>query len=264
MSNTDDGLDTNPFADVSEETAGPPPWIGIPLGELEGMTNHQVKRAMHRREQLHVFQLVLFGNASVGKTSLYFRKSDNEFHGGACQSTIGVDFVVTPVQIDDVCVKCQIWDTAGQERFRSLLRNYYKKASEGGVVLVYDVGSEKSFDAIDAWLDDLEKHVAIPKNAEGQQRDVPILLIGNKIDIPGTERTVAKETAEKYANDHSLMYHETSAKNGTGVDDAFHKILQALYMRALERGEARSLQNGNQVVSPTAGEASSPEKKSCC
>ena len=113
-------LESNPFADTIHDGPEHQPWIGVPITKLEGMTNHQLKRAMHREQGVHIFQLVLFGNASVGKTSLYFRKSDNEFHGEACQATIGVDFVVTPIQIDDVYVKCQIWDTAGQERFRSL------------------------------------------------------------------------------------------------------------------------------------------------
>ena len=177
-------LESNPFADTIEDKSDAQPWAGVPVKEFEGMTNHQLKRAMHREQGVHVFQLVLFGNASVGKTSLYFRKSDNEFHGEACQATIGVDFVITPIQIDDIYVKCQIWDTAGQERFRSLLRNYYKKALDGGIVLVYDVGNQKSFDAIDGWLEDFEKHVEIPKAATpGMKREIPIILIGNKIDI---------------------------------------------------------------------------------
>ena len=58
-------------------------------------------------------------------------------------STIGVDFKIKSVQIDDTRIKFQIWDTAGQERYRNIAQTYYKGAA--GIILTYSVTDEKSF-----------------------------------------------------------------------------------------------------------------------
>jgi Ras-related protein Rab-8A len=46
-------------------------------------------------------------------------------------------------------VKLQIWDTAGQERFRTITTAYYRGAM--GILLVYDVTDEKSFNSEFPW-----------------------------------------------------------------------------------------------------------------
>ena len=46
-------------------------------------------------------------------------------------ATIGVDFRIRTITIDDKLVKLAIWDTAGQERFRTLTPSYYR----GGLLI---------------------------------------------------------------------------------------------------------------------------------
>lgn len=43
-------------------------------------------------------------------------------------------------------MKLQIWDTAGQERFHTITTSYYRGAM--GIMLVYDISNEKSFENI--------------------------------------------------------------------------------------------------------------------
>jgi GTPase SAR1 family protein len=43
-----------------------------------------------------------------------------------------------------------VWDTAGTERFRTITPVYYKNCD--GVLLVFDITDEKSFDTITYWI----------------------------------------------------------------------------------------------------------------
>lgn len=67
-------------------------------------------------------------------------------------STTGADFLTRELVVDDRVVTMQLWDTAGQERFQSLGVAFYRGAD--CCVLVYDVNSSKSFEALDGWRDE--------------------------------------------------------------------------------------------------------------
>ena len=66
----------------------------------------------------------------------------------------------------------QIWDTAGQERFRTITTAYYRGAM--GIMLVYDITNEKSFDNIKNWIRNIEEHASA---------DVEKMILGNKCDM---------------------------------------------------------------------------------
>jgi small GTP-binding protein len=69
--------------------------------------------------------------------------------------TIGIDFKIRTITVNDKTIKLQIWDTAGQERFNNITESYYRTAK--GVFFVYDITSGKSFDNIARWLRNLEQ-----------------------------------------------------------------------------------------------------------
>lgn len=164
-----------------------------------------------------IFKIVLLGDSGVGKSNLVFRFTKNEFNKDS-KSTIGVEFATKTVQIgDNKLVKAQIWDTAGQERYRSIASSYYRGAV--GALLVYDVTDRNSFNHIPMWLKEVED------NAE---KDCLIMLVGNKMDLT-EQRTVFVRDGRSFARKNGLAFIETSAKDATGVDTAFQRILQEIY-----------------------------------
>ena len=60
--------------------------------------------------------------------------------------TIGVDFKIRTIDVDQKVIKLQIWDTAGQERFKTITSSYYKGAH--GIIVTYDITDRESFSAI--------------------------------------------------------------------------------------------------------------------
>lgn len=68
---------------------------------------------------------------------------------------VGIDFKIKTVELRGKKIKLQIWDTAGQERFHTITTSYYRGAM--GIMLVYDITNEKSFENIVKWLRNIDE-----------------------------------------------------------------------------------------------------------
>ena len=58
-------------------------------------------------------KVIIIGDSGVGKTNLLTKFCDGVFKDSYV-ATIGVDFKIKPILVDERKVKLQIWDTAGQ------------------------------------------------------------------------------------------------------------------------------------------------------
>jgi small GTP-binding protein len=166
------------------------------------------------------FKFIVIGSSGVGKTAILKRLVDDVFTRES-QTTIGVEFLATAIDVDGVSIKLQIWDTAGQERFRSIAKAYFRSAI--GVILVFDLASRRSFEDLNQWLNDV--HSLCDPNAE-------ITLIGNKSDLT-EERAVTAAEADSFAELHHLAYLETSAAGGNNIHEAFRRTAAAIYRKSL-------------------------------
>ena len=130
---------------------------------------------MNAPEYDYLFKLLIIGDSAVGKTSLLLRYTD-EAYSEHYISTIGVDFKIKTMELDGKTVKLQIWDTAGQERFKTITPTYYKGAD--GIIVVFDLTNQKSYDNVKKWLEEIEQYTSGKK--------VNKLLVGSKCDLLGT------------------------------------------------------------------------------
>ena len=94
-------------------------------------------------------KVIIIGDSGVGKTNLLTKFCDGVFKDSYV-ATIGVDFKLKTVIIEDTKFKLQIWDTAGQQRFRNITQTYYKGAS--GIILAYAINNKQSFKNIGGWI----------------------------------------------------------------------------------------------------------------
>jgi Ras-related protein Rab-1A len=156
----------------------------------------------------YLFKLLLIGDSGVGKSCLLLRFADDTYTDSYI-STIGVDFKIRTVDLDTKTIKLQIWDTAGQERFRTITSSYYRGAH--GIIIVYDITDKESFDNVRQWLFEIDRYAS---------ENVCKLLVGNKADL-GNKRAVEYDQAKAFADELSIPFLETSAKNATNVEQAF-------------------------------------------
>jgi Ras-related protein Rab-2A len=156
----------------------------------------------------YLLKYIIIGNSSVGKSNLLLKFAHNKFLD-EYQATIGVEFGAKNVEIDNKIFRVQIWDTAGQENFRSITRAYYKNSV--CALIVFDINNEDTFDSVQSWIQECK--LQTPKT-------VTMILVGNKCDL---ECKVDRNKAKEIAEENGMLYFETSAKTGKGVDELFKK-----------------------------------------
>ncbi len=160
------------------------------------------------------------------------------------------------VTINGRNIRIQIWDTAGQEAFRSITRSYYKSST--CAFIVYDISDRKTFDNVITWVKECKDMC---------YKDILICLIGNKSDLEG-KRGVSYDEGEKFANDNNLLFFETSAKDGSNINEAFTKATTTL-VEKIESGQIQ-LDTANSGIKigkyPNSEKDSKNEekKKGCC
>ena len=60
----------------------------------------------------YCIKLIVIGDSDVGKTSILVKFTDEQFKSTHI-TTVGIDFKIKTMKIDDKVVKVQVWDTAG-------------------------------------------------------------------------------------------------------------------------------------------------------
>ena len=192
-------------------------------------------------------KLLTIGDSSVGKTCLLHRYTNKTFSSSSIP-TVGIDFKIMNITIDGKRIKMQCWDTAGQERYRNITANYYRNAQ--GIMLVYDVTNRKSFEAIDAWISQIDLHAGESVNK---------ILIGNKSDME-QQRVVRMEEGQDLATHYNIPFYETSARSGVNVDESFYRIAKDVKDRILASSLNEKRDNRNTTLNNRKVEA----KSSCC
>ncbi|KAG6897687.1 GTPase Ypt2 [Termitomyces sp. T159_Od127] len=197
-----------------------------------------------------LIKLLLIGDSGVGKSCLLLRFCDDAWTPSFI-TTIGIDFKIRTIELDGKRIKLQIWDTAGQERFRTITTAYYRGAM--GILLVYDVTSENSFNSsclnfvpyslkphsrladIRTWHANIEQHAS-----EGVNK----ILIGNKSDWTD-KKVVTEEQGRELAAELGVKFMETSAKANDGVEEAFFTLARDIKTRLIDsQGDAPTTSAG--------------------
>ncbi|XP_040392148.1 ras-related protein Rab-44 isoform X4 [Cygnus olor] len=166
----------------------------------------------------YLYNVLFVGDSHVGKTSFLYRLHANTFNPHLT-ATVGLDYQVKSLIVDNKHFALRLWDSAGQERYHSITKQFFRKAD--GVVLMYDITSQYSFADVRYWLSCIQ---------EGAEDGVTILLLGNKTDC-ATERQVPTQEAERLAEEYQLIFYECSAASGHNVAESMVSLIRSLKVR---------------------------------
>ncbi|CAG2200533.1 RAB7A [Mytilus edulis] len=144
-----------------------------------------------KKKRRNLVKVLILGGIGVGKTSLMNQYSDGTFNE-KYKVTIGADFIVKEVPKDTEHFTLQVWDTP------------------------------ETFKHLESVLEEFLAN-AFPEDED----NFPYIVIGNKIDKEN--RLVTKEEAMKWCKKNgNIPYMETSAKDGTNVEEAFMSLVDSM------------------------------------
>eukprot|EP00689_Sawyeria_marylandensis_P002480 EC823893.1.p1 GENE.EC823893.1~~EC823893.1.p1 ORF type:complete len:218 (+),score=91.23 EC823893.1:24-677(+) len=209
-------------------------------------------------ENLKTLKILLIGNSGVGKSCLLLRFCDPNYKfSNTFVSTIGIDFRLKTVEVNNQKINLQIWDTAGQERFQTITRKYYQGAH--GIILVFDVTDKNSLDSVKHWMKSIE---------ENSKEAVKVNLVGNKCDLrdsqPENTSYVSNKQGKQMADDCKLNYFETSAKTGAGINECFQNLAQSILSQKSENSEEEEKKETKIVDIEKDNKNKEGGKKGCC
>ena len=197
-----------------------------------------------------VLKLLLLGDSSVGKTSILLKYISNKFDESSI-STVGVDYMDKIIDYNKFKIKLQIWDTSGEEKFRTITKNFYRNAD--GLLVVFDLTKKESYDHIKSWINE----------AKENNDKLKTILIGNKLDLKD-ERIVTIDVAKQFAEKNNLKYIETSAKDGTNINESFQAIIDLLFDGKSSEEILHEFTKQDSSLSVVDDSMEVKKKKACC
>ena len=209
------------------------------------------------KEEIISFKILLLGDSGVGKTAFILRFCEDKFEEDSL-TTIGLDQKNKFVKRDNKKLELHIWDTAGQERFRSIAKNCYKGAD--GIILMYDISNYETFKQIKTWINNIKDSIDIDK--------IALLVVGNKCDMPKTDKTVDQESKQNFENARKMKIIEASAKDNINVNESFISLIDKMLELGLGKkkdndddNDNDEINNSQQLKKPTNDKK---KKDNCC
>lgn len=194
-------------------------------------------------------KLLMVGDSGVGKSCLLLRFVDDKFNPSFI-TTIGIDFKIKTIELNSTKIKLQIWDTAGQERFRTITTAYYRGAM--GIIIVYDVCDQNSFDRVETWYKTVQQHA---------KDDAQVIIVGNKCDEE-EGRVISTQQGEQLAESLGVPFIEASAKTGVNVSDVFYKLSELILEKSGD--EFTNQGNNEDSIDVKQGAKGSQSSSNCC
>ena len=160
-------------------------------------------------------EVAIMGMNSVGKSSLTVQFVLNLFQS-EYNPTI-TDRYSKDIVIDSVSYSCTFIDTAGQDDYSIFPSSC---SSVHGFILVYSINSRKSFELLSVIRQKIVEH-------KGDE-DIPLVIVGNKQDLEGVQRTVKTEEGKGLSDDWNATFFETSAKENINILSVFESAIHEI------------------------------------
>jgi len=134
-----------------------------------------------------ILKIIIVGDSCTGKSTFLESYIDDYEFSTNQAPTIGIDFKLKELIVENKKLKIRVWDTAGQERFRVMCKSYYKDTA--GIVFMYDVTRPETREHLRSWKEEAYEIFKFynPDNT------IPFVIIGNKMDLIKEKGNILRE-----------------------------------------------------------------------
>uniref|UniRef100_A0A6C0JP59 Uncharacterized protein n=1 Tax=viral metagenome TaxID=1070528 RepID=A0A6C0JP59_9ZZZZ len=146
------------------------------------------------------YTIGIFGDGGVGKTAFVRALKQKKFNPQYLPTSW--------YEVHSIDKTKNVRDYAGQDKYRLLPQDMSNVTS---AILMYDVTNPITYKNLEYWYNLVKT----------QCGDIPMILLGNKVDIK--DRRVFKNMIEFHKN-NNLPYYEISTKTGFNMDKMIEKI----------------------------------------
>lgn len=158
------------------------------------------------------YKCCVIGDFQAGKTSIIRAVLGKSLKD--TQTTLGIDFFTTSLQINDTSACLSIWDTAGAERFRSLTHSYVRDSDI--VIIVYDITKHDAMQQVSYWFRSIENI-----------RPTVVAVVGNKNDLSPCISHDLYDTLEPYTRQNwKIITGTCSSRKSESVKKIFTQCLE--------------------------------------
>lgn len=170
-------------------------------------------------------KLVIFGDAAVGKKTLATHLDPIFNPQDPSEFTIGVTFHKLHMELNGYHALLQIWLMSSKVRFLTHDISRMQITGSLGAILLFDITNASSLERVPMWCEMIEERCG----------NVPILLVGNKVD-ENQRRAVSQTRAVEIRGKYNLAsYIEISAKTGENVKKMFELVGELIFKPILKK-----------------------------
>ena len=173
---------------------------------------------MSSSDEAAFFKVLIVGDGAVGKTSICTHITTQEFFADY-HLTVGCDFFIKRLYVNNISVTLQIFDIGGQDHF-ARMRSAFADGAKG-IFLAFDVTRRDSFYSLENWINSIK---------DGLDPKAPKVLIATKSDLK-VEAEVWKDDIDNMEGISIDAYFDTSSLTGDGVPEAFETMARLLLAR---------------------------------
>lgn len=210
-------------------------------------------------------KIIVIGSPSTGKTSIVNKFTKNIF-SNQYKATIAAEFGFKILEVNNQKYRLQLWDIGGQAS-NFAMTQIFSKDSHGCLVVtdINQIFTDKQIEMSKSQLKEV-------KFIDGG--NIPCILIANKIDLLeddniNDKKKLTSKLEELQNNFNFDKYFFTSAKTGSGINDAM-KYLTEIIVKRIESSGVENFNNNNvrNTIKLEEGRHSyrslKGENKSCC